>query len=260
MKKEINKLEGYYLISVGGNIIATDKKHYAQNWVCGGCSAPLDNINLKICSVRDNLVLNDKKRAVPYAIYYAANSVSISNEGDLKAAPGYMAAYCYYKDAMYSITSKLKVEVPAIIEQSTYRGLFMDVFSILELFLSDLILCLIYSDIETFKKAKVFFQSKKKRIADLEIEMHNFFFKGVIYHRFRDVRDIYKEIVGIDIPDYCKLGRFLEIRNNIVHRYSFSNKDRMTVDVVSTSNIKELIKTSDVFVFDLIGKIKHLYP
>ena len=64
----------YYFIKVKGEIVANAEKHYAQNWVCCGLGQSIGN-NGSYCyddsthSVKSNLVLNERKRAVPYAIY-----------------------------------------------------------------------------------------------------------------------------------------------------------------------------------------------
>ena len=82
--------------------------------------------------------------------------------------------------------------------------------------------------------------------------MHNFFFREVVYHRFDDIRKMFNTIAEIDLPDYMDLKRFLHKRNNIVHRFSYSNEDRMLLTIINSEDVSELIKYSNKFVSQLI--------
>lgn len=251
----------YYIINVEGEIVANEKKHYAQNWTCGSIGEPVkDDIyefDEKNSVVKGNLILNRNKRAVPYAIYCTAKGIVATNGGDVVVYPGYGAAWEYYKENIDKIVAALNIEVAEDISQPLYRGLFTEVFSALELFLSDFMLCLIYTNEEIFEKAKVFFCTKKDKngqsiVRNIESKMHKFFFDEVVYHRFDEVKKMCKEILQIKIPDTEGLKQFLYKRNNIVHRYSFSNRDRMCVCTITRDDVLELIGESNVFVEKLI--------
>lgn len=253
---------GYYLIKVEGEILANSKMHYAQGWSCLGIGGFVDeegdyNYDSRTRTVKGDLILDEYRRSVPYAVYCGEKGIRSTSGGAVCYCPGHSPAYWYYKENIDKILNQINVDVAEEIFQPLFRGLFTDVFSALELFLSDFMLCLIYTNEEIFEKAKVFFCTKKNEsgqnvVRDIESKMHKFFFDEVVYHRFDEVEKMCKEILQVEMPDTKDLKRFLHKRNNIVHRYSFSNIDRMSVCVISKNDIQCLIETSNVFVNKLI--------
>lgn len=135
--------------------------------------------------------------------------------------------------------------------------------------LSDLILCLIYRYDNVLEKALVYYREKKdkkdkhvtdvecKNVKDIEYKVHNYFFQGIVYHRFDLVEELYDSVLGITIPNTYKLRELIHKRNNIVHRNSLSNRDRMTVTKVSLDDVNNLINVVEKFVNELdveVGK------
>lgn len=258
----------HYMIYVKGEILANDLTHYAQGWACGGvCSneCPIDNYdyNESTHSVNGNLILNATKRAVPYAIYYTDKDIAVASTGNIVAWHGYGAALGYYKENIAIVQRQLNNSlicnelIPPL-----YKGLFTDVFSILELFLSDIMLCVIYSDENAFNKAVSYYKLEKLKnikisVTEIEKRMHKFFFDEVVYHKFKVVNKLFEKIIGIKLPQYNSLDKFLHKRNNIVHRYSLSNIDRMQETVILKKDIEELIKASNQFTDQIVEKIKY---
>ena len=157
----------------------------------------------------------------------------------------------------------MESKVPKEIEQVFLHGLFTDIFSILELFLSDFILCMIYTNETIFDKAVLYYKTSrqtKNEVSEIERKVHNFFFNGIVYHRFDKVTDIYTKLLDIQFPDTEGLKKFLPKRNNIVHRFSFSNIDRMEIITITKETVKELIKEINLFVDKLIENVKAKYP
>ena len=135
---------GHYCIEVEGEIIAYSKKHFAQNWDCRSVGKPIVDKSYRYDknthSVKGNLILDENRRAVPYAIFYTNKGIRVTEDGDVVANPGYGASFDYFKENIAKIKAQLEVEIPRDIKDSFYKGLFTDVFSSLELFLSDFIL------------------------------------------------------------------------------------------------------------------------
>lgn len=258
-----------YIIKVEGNVIANDQIHYAQNWVsCKVGITDSDNSNYTYNehthTVTSNLILNKDRRAVPYAIYVSEKGTAACSTGELAACSGFMAAYYNYDNFMQTIISQLEAasKLPKYILPLVYKSLFTDLFSILELFLSDTILCLIYTNKILFEKAKEFYRLKKEKgntITDLENKTHKFFFNEVVYHKFDKVNDIYYRVAGVSLPNCSQLQKFLHKRNNIVHRYSLSNIDRMRVTTISKQDVEDLIITIDTFVDKLLAELSEKY-
>lgn len=255
-----------YIIEVKGEVIANAKTHYAQNWVCCDMSSSIRNDSYsydpKTHTVNSNLVLNENRRAVPYAIYFAKNGIAANSTGDISGYPGYGAAWEYYKENIAEISNLLKYDVPKEIKQTFYNGLYADVFSILELFLSDFILCMIYSNETVYENAIRYYETSQKSInevSDIERKVHDFFFKGVVYHRFKKVERMFVEIINIKSPDYMNLERLLRKRHNIVHRFYFSSIDRMELVNITLEDITNLIEEANTFVGKLIENVDNVY-
>ena len=256
----------HYIIEVEGEIVAYNNKHYAQNWVCCSIGKPITDkkyrFDKNIHSVKGNLILDENRRAVPYAIYCTKKGIRATKNSDIVAFPGCGASLSYFKENIAKIKAQLDVEIPQDVKDAFYKGLFTDVFSSLELFLSDFILCIIYSDIKSYKRAIEYYRLNRKKnkteknTVKIEKNMHKFFFDEVVYHAFDKVETMFKNILNIDIPDTKELKSWLHKRNNIVHRYSFSNIDRMSVCTISKDDVESLLDISNSFVERLIKNYK----
>ena len=262
----------HYFIKVKGEISSTGGVQYAQNWACLDIShyTPNDKSNKysydkDTHTVKSNLILTENLRAVPYAIYLTEKgiTVSIGNGDKFFCYPGFGAAVGYYKDNINKILSLLKCDIPKEIEQTFFHGLFTDIFSILELFLSDFILCMIYTNETIYDKAILYYKASKQtknEVPEIEKKVHNFFFNGIVYHKFDKVKDIYTQLLDIKFPNTEGLENFLHKRNNIVHRFSLSNFDRMEIITITKETIEDLIKEINLFVDSLIENVKNKYP
>lgn len=239
----------YYLIKVKGDIVANTCIHYAQEWVCYGLTSCNTNKKSYVYekdthSVHSDLILNESRRAVPYAVYLAEKDISVEGPGDISAAISYHAALMYYKENIDKISQLLKCNLPKEIEQTVFYGFYTEVFSLLELFLSDFILCMIYSDETIYEKAVHYYKTSNKcknEVLEIEKKVHHFFFNGVVYHQFDRVKKIFIKLLGIEFPDATELSKLLHKRNNIVHRFSFSNIDRMTMIEITMKDIVSLV-------------------
>lgn len=88
----------------------------------------------------------------------------------------------------------------------------------------------------------------------------NILLKKIIYHKFDKVRSLFKKIFQINIPDTnCLKNNFLPKRNNISHRFGFSNIDRMRMTVINIETLNELILCCNEFVENLINEINNVY-
>lgn len=256
-----------YLIKVEGEIIAKEKNHIAQNWACAGVGQEPSKkteflFDEETHTVKSDLVLDENIRAIPYAIYYTEKGIRSEHAKALITADsGYGPALLYYNENIEEIKKILQININKEIESSFYRGLFIDVFSILELFLSDVLLCLIYHNNGIYKNALKFFGEKRNKNIqiinrELERKVHNYFFKEIVYHKFNFVEKMFKEILNIDIPNYTQLSNCLHKRNNIVHRYSLSGIDRMKVSIINKKDVENLISTTNDFVNKLAISIQ----
>ena len=90
--------------------------------------------------------------------------------------------------------------------------------------------------------------------------LQEYFTKKIVYHKFDKVRSIFKKILQINIPDTdCLKNNFLPKRNNISHRFGFSNIDRMRMTVINKETLNELILCCNEFVDKVMNEINSLY-
>lgn len=262
----------HYSIEVKGEIFSTGGVQYAQCWACKSKSHYNTNNECYSYSydkdthtVKSDLILTEKRRAVPYASYFTEKGIAVNLDSADKFyfCRGCGAALGYYRDNIRNISSQLKCDIPKEIEQTFFHGLFTDIFSTLELFLSDFILCMIYTNETVYDKAVLYYKTSKQtqnEVSEIEKKVHNFFFNGIVYHKFDKVKDIYTQLLDIEFPDTEGLRNFLHKRNNIVHRFSFSNIDRMEIITITKKTIEDLIKEMNLFVNKLVENVKAKYP
>lgn len=245
-----------------GDVIAKDKKQYAQDWQSKTISIPNDDETYDYDAlnrtVRSNLILNKRLRSVPYAVYFCEKDIYSHYPGDICAARGAFAAALCYKDNISEIQRLFKITIPSEIEDYFYNGLLTGIFSVLELFLSDVLLCLIFTRDEFYKRAIDFLKEKKYRLdnCDQNVVIQRYFSNKVVYHQFDTVDGIFKKILQIQLPDTKQLRNYLHKRNNISHRFAFSNIDRMKMSVINLNTLKDLILCCNEFVDKLMEEIK----
>lgn len=259
-----------FLITVKGEVLANDKTHYAQNWVCMSIGNHIDDFSFQYNknnhAVQNNLILNKSIRAVPYAVYVTEKGIRAQLPGDICAASGAMAAELCYKDNVSEIEDLFNVEIPSEIEVYFYNGLLTGVFSVLELFLSDLLLCVIFTNQEVYERAFDYMseqegkRGKKTNYSNKDIAIQNYFTEGIVYHKFDKVRSIFKRILQIKIPDTKSIENlYLHKRNNITHRFAFSNTDRMQMTMIDQQILKEFIRCCNEFVQNIMIEINKVY-
>ena len=182
-----------FLINVNGEIVANDKNHYAQSWACRTMGMLVEDRSYYYDkyqhAVQSNLILDKNIRAVPYAVYATDKGIRAQSSGNIVAAPGASAAALCYKDNISEIESLLNVSIPSEIEIYFYNGLLTGVFSVLELFLSDVLLCLIFTNSEVYKRALNELKRKGKlHNSDYDFMIQQYFTKDIVYHKFNETQ------------------------------------------------------------------------
>ena len=249
-----------YLIEVTGDIISEEGNQYALGWSAfniydvNKTQWSDEKYNPKTHSFSSDLRLNKTRRAVPYALYYSIGGTGVRSDcsdAGLTCAPGFFPAFAYLEENLNDIEDALSVPVQVPLRRFLYNGLYVSTFSALELFLSDCLLCGVFSDDFSFSRAVSFFQLGEV-VDPLQVEnaVRNETEKK-IFHRFDHVKKMYKDILGKDLPDTESLKEKIHKRHNIVHRCSLSNIDRMTVCDATEEDVHSLIETVAEFASDL---------
>lgn len=253
-----------YVIQVTGDIICKEGRQCVQNLIAGSHSSV--NVNEAgtfdydpiAHSVDGNLVFDRYSRAVPYAMYRTERGirVEIQNKGaDFTCCHGFSSAFIYFKNNINQIHTLLSVQIPEVAQDVYYMGLYVDVFSILELFLCDYLLCGVFSNPEFYKNAIQYLDEEgidyKKDPLSIENHIRDVISK-VVFHRFDVTNSIFKRILSQELPNTDQLKDLLHKRNNIVHRFAVNNVDWMVMSVASAEDVKHLVSV----VTDFVDKIE----
>lgn len=250
-----------FFINVSGIILALEGKNYTQSWVAGACrdgasiSQKSGVYDEDLHAITGDLILNKQKRAVPYAMYVASGSVGIDDEAcpgtDLVCSPGFYPAFAYFKEYITEIHTALQCPVRDEIRDLYYNGLYISAFSILELFLCDFLLCGVFSCEKYYERALAALDVTGD-FDQFEVEkaLKDKVYKTV-FHRFDDIKTLFIRTFDFGFPDYQELKKRIFRRHIIVHRFSLSNLDRMTVCDASHDDVASLVEAIILFVEEM---------
>ena len=254
-----------FLIEVKGEIKTIDSTpQYAADWICGSIGGDIKNTLFTYDSKKriivNDLALSKNLRAIPYAIYYTKNGIEAC-KGDLASCGnGCCGAYTYFTEHIGHVKKCLSFSVPTEISNSFYNGLYVEITSIIELFLCDALMSCIYSNEQCFKKAEEYYllhSEKKKDSPNDNIHLYNYFQKNFVYHRYNKVKLLFETIVEITFPSFKEVKTFLNRRDNIVHRFALAGNSRMEVTNADKSILEEYLIVAEKFANSLYASIEN---
>lgn len=239
-----------YIIYVTGSIVAIEGKNYTQSWVAGACSdGSLKKdpfvYSEKTHSVVGDLLLDKSRRAVPYAHYVAYGSVGLQEgagaDVGLSCCNGFDAAFSYFEDYIEEIRRAVAFPIDEKVSNLYFNGLYIEAFSILELFLCDFLMCGVFSEEDYYNRAmnKLWVVERLDQYA-VEMRIKNVIYHKV-FHKFSEIEALFSGIFDFGFPDWTELEKRIHRRHNIVHRYALSNIDRMTVCDATYDDVQDLI-------------------
>lgn len=253
-----------YIIEVSGDIVIKDCVHYVLGCACHSEGTEVDKIKDKAQynkikhSYEGNLVFDQNRKAVPYAYYVAHKGIQVIPPADMfMSGGGAGAAYNYFLDHIESIRQKTQITVDDSIKDSYYNSLFIECFSAFELFLSDYVLCMIFTTETCFDKAVSYFKrvteaSKEYNEDELENKIRDYFTSTFVFHKFDKIKELFESLDLTYPSNDNELRKLLYKRNNIVHRFSFSNIDRMKITNASLEDVLSILSEIDKFTSEII--------
>ena len=256
-----------YTITVKGHIKVKAGYHYAQGWSAHGIaslatdddpcyeqfeSKPFAYNDISHC-IEGDLILDRNVRLTPYANYSAEGGVAVcpgplGMMGDVNACSGFYPAVHYYNVNMGDIKRLLEVKTDEKVVDALYRGMYIQAFSVLELFLCDYLLCGIFNDDCCYENA---IKNYKLNSISNQDEIETTIIKRVneeVFHRFNHVMGLYERILNKKLPDTGLLSKMCELRHDLVHRYVFTKNNHMNIISVTKRDISKLITECDKFV------------
>lgn len=245
-----------------GSVVAIKGKNYTQNWVARACSNGEIKETPYVYSEKNHSIIGDvffdnKRRAVPYAHYVANGSVGI-REGaepgvDLSLCPGFYPAFAYFNEYIEEMRKGVVFPIDEKVSDLYFNGLYIEAFSVLELFLCDFLMCGVFFKEEYYQRALHELgvgEDPDQYVVEEKI-------KNVVYHKvfhkFSDIEKLFRGIFDFGFPDWTELEKRIYRRHNIVHRYALSNLDRMTVCDATHDDVQDLIQTIEAFVEEMKG-------
>ena len=226
------------IVFVEGNIIAYSGNHLAKGLVC----LATDKYKEKAVEViNGDLELYEHNRIIPFYTYAARGGVtSLGHNLGVVHSPSNVLNL--YKEEIEKIKRLLNLVVPEDLRPTHNRHLFIGVIGTLELFLSEMISCLVLGE-EQFYHNFIENTSYKISLKDIEEEL-------------KEIKDVFKNVFDVNIPNTTELGRYIEKRHDLVHRNGNRVDDRTLRYVDITDRIlQDLILVVDTFVDHLMDAL-----
>lgn len=242
------------IVFVEGNIVAYKGWHVAKGFVALATDVYKENA---VEIINGDLNLYKEGQLIPYYIYAARYGVT-AVDGNL----GYMHAPANVLDLYKSEIDKIKrissLPISDDLKPTFNRQLFIGVISALELFITELITCLVLGDEYYYHK---FIKNTDYKVPLKDIDLGRSQLDKAIYnvihnintHRIKEIKILLKDVFDVVMPNTTDLGRFIKIRHDLVHRSGYKTEDRSLHYINVTDDfLKELIKVSEIFVDEMM--------
>lgn len=256
-------------ITVNGNMFASEGVHVARYLTCYESTEAKHMFNDNYDTIRNttnftikgDLILNRHRTLLPYAAYIVTGGIAYNpQKSNLIACHTQILANECYRQSILDITDLLSVKTDT--KQATellYKQLYINVFSVLELFLSDFILCKIFGGNKQYFQnavntlAKKWKKSFEEPTNDQRYAILDILNTRVIFHNFDKIAQLYQDILNIPFPsENNNLSEYVIIRNDLVHRNGLSSIDRMTNRVITRSMLNDIITLTNHLVQSII--------
>lgn len=245
------------IVFVEGNIIAYSGNHLAKGLVCFAT----DEYKEKAVEViNGDLELYEHNRIIPFYTYAARGGVtSLGHNLGVVHSPSNVLNL--YKEEIEKIKRLLNLVVPEDLRPTHNRHLFIGVIGTLELFLSEMISCLVLGEEQFYHN---FIENTSYKISLKDIEEGGQMLDKAIYkvihninaHKLKEIKDVFKNVFDVNIPNTTELGRYIEKRHDLVHRNGNRVDDRTLRYVDITDRIlQDLILVVDTFVDHLMDAL-----
>lgn len=264
-----------YLVEVNGNVIIRGGNQRSGETIISAGSpltqeqiellkddySPL-SFNRKKRVVNGNLYLSEKCRYIPFATYIIHGDEILderARSGESWIGDGVLASYMYWEESIGKMEDESNTEIPLFCRDTFFNGLYVECFSALELLLCNMVFSLIYSKQDFFDRAVIYWSGRTEKPPKTNEEMEEIiqdFFAKRVYHRFDTINAMFSSVFGFTLPDYNELMVYLQKRNNIVHRHSFSDRDWMTISDATLDDVLKLIECAKIFAKELKGRAK----
>ncbi len=247
------------IVLVKGNIIGRSGNHVIKGWVALASS----NVEKEAAEVMEgDLILDNNYSAKPYCIYVATGGVSTIAKNCICVLPHPSMVLQLYKNEIIKIHELMNVLVPEHLKSTHFRQQYIDVIGSLELFINELLACLVLGQKEFYDVfiSKSAYKIPLSKIVESANNLQKTIYKLIhteVSHRLDRMGKIYHDVFDIFFPPLGKLGEKIKTRHDLVHRNGFQVKDKSLEYMdVSSDDVLSLIKVSNEFVETLYDSIE----
>lgn len=259
------------VIKVEGDIYASSGAHWALGWSCGSLGS--DNFmekhngtfsyNKNTQIIQGDLLLNEDRTSIPYAIYYASGGISTSgkNGSNIICGDSYWGVKAIYDKEIDGYKRLLNFSKPNDLYPIVNRGIFTGIIGALELFLCDYLLGMIFSPNNQYLSNFINRYCKSCGLLNTvnnADSVHRYVYDLIstrhVFHQFEKVKNIYQQTMDFDFPKTDQFEEYIIKRHDIIHRSGLSIKDRMSIINPTNTEIEELISISTKLVEEIISK------
>lgn len=229
------------IVFVKGNIIGKSGNHQAKELIAWA-GDDWEKIADKI--INGDLTLSTNDILKPYKIYCAAKEITDfgnSLSGMLSPAD----VFRIFNEEINNLNRLKNIDLSSELVDVLKRQIYIGVVSTMELFLCDFFYSMVLGNKDYYNR---FCENtsqiiKLKENSASEKEILNAVTKKILktnYHRIESVNEIYKNILGIELPSYERFKKQIFTRHSLVHRNGFpTNKSKYIK--VDNNMIDELI-------------------
>lgn len=247
------------IVLVKGNIIGKSGNHIVKEWFA---LVSCDIEKYVEIVVDGDLVLDTNYSAMPYYIYAATGGVSTGVSNCICTLSRPPMVLQLYKDEIGKIQELMKVPIPKHLVSTYYMQLFIGVIGALELFLDELLSCLVLGQKEFYDAFlnNCSYKIPLSKVEDSAQNMQKTIFQIIhneVSHRLDKMGKLYKEVLGVDFPPVGKMSEKIKTRHDLVHRNGFQVNDKSLRFVdISDKDILSLIGTSNNFIDSLYRSLE----
>ena len=239
------------IVLVKGNIIGKSGNHVIKGWVAlASCEIEKDAVEV----IEGDLFLDKNYSTKPYYIYVSTGEVTAIANNCICVLPHPSMVLKLYKDEIGKIHELMNVPVPEHLKSTYYRQQYIDVIGSIELFISELMSCLVLGQ-KDFYDAFISNSAYKiplNKIEECANNMQKTIYKLIhseVSHRLDKMEEIYHGVFNVDFPPLGKISEKIKTRHDLVHRNGFQVKDKSLKYVnISAEDILSLINVSNEFV------------
>lgn len=249
------------LVYVNGNIVAKSGRHLAKEWIALAPDVYKENA-VKI--IEGDMYLDDKNQFWSFFSYAAKNGITSYDNGGIEVIPSPNNIKELFDNDIKKIKELLDIHVPEHLKSDQNRHLYIGIISDFELFLTELLSCLVLGNEQYFNlfiektDCALSLNLSKEELHNAPLKIYRYIHKNINYHRLNDIGEMFTTVFNIDFPNYDRLQQMISTRHDLAHRGGYTLKEHYIVHVnISKEMVCKLIKECGLFIDSLMEALQN---